>query len=145
MDLKVGNIKCNRPLFGGEKIKPMSNDDLTFKLINASMEYLNNAVEREVPENGKFTKVYVSFDIPESSNLGLLYVTHDEEDPKTKRRLILGVRHKNRDRLVSNQLLTGTKEDILKYLSDLNNKAEIKALLCDLSNKSDEYYSDFNF
>ena len=145
MDLTLNNININKnkPLFKGDRLKLMSKDEKMLKLIDASIKYLNGTLEREMPENGKFAKVFVSFDIPNTNNEAILFAKYDEEEPVSKRRLILGVRHKNRDRLASAQLICGSKNDILEYLSNSQNKSEIKSLLENLSKNTDDYYSSF--
>lgn len=110
-------------------------------LMNACKDMLGNAAERKVPENGIFGKVSVAFGIPKSNNSGLFYITHSGEDPKTQRVLSVGVHHKNSDRMISNILAKGTKEEILAYLKSEENTQEIIDIVTNLSAKIDDYYS----
>lgn len=110
-------------------------------LIPVCKQVLSDIAEREVPENGKFLKVYVDFPIPETMNEGILTIEHDEKDPKNLRRLSLGVHHQSKDRLFSNHLLTGTKKEIIDYLKDSSNQDKLIEFVSSLSDKNDEYYS----
>lgn len=110
-------------------------------LMNACKDGLCNAAERKVPENGIFGKVSVAFTIPKSDNKGLLYITHNGENPKTQRVLSVGVHHKNSDRMISNILAEGTKEEILSYLKSGENTQELIDIVNHLSDKTNEYYS----
>lgn len=110
-------------------------------LMTSCKEGLYNAAERKVPQNGIFSKISVAFEIPKSNNEGLLYITHSAEDPKTQRVLSVGVHHKNSDRMISNILLKGTKEEILANLSSKENTQELVNIVNHLSDKTDEYYA----
>ena len=110
-------------------------------LIESCKEGLCNAAELKVPENGIFGKVSVAFVIPETNNKGLFYITHSSENPKDQRILSVGVHHKNSDRMISNILLKGTKEEILAYLKSEENTQLLMDVVEHLSNKTDEYYS----
>lgn len=110
-------------------------------LMTSCKEGLYNEAERNVPENGIFGKVSVAFIIPKSNNEGLFYVTHSAENPKDQRVLSVGVHHKNSDRMTSNILLTGTKEEILEYLKSEENTQALIDTVNHLSDKTDEYYS----
>ncbi|MBQ4122731.1 hypothetical protein IJD44_03285 [bacterium] len=116
------------------------NEDMKF-LLNACKEGLHNAAELKVPENGQFGRVSVGFVIPDSNNKGLLYITHSEENPKTQRLLSVGVHHKNSDRVISNLLLDGNKQEILEYLKSEENTQSIVDIINGLSDKTDEFYS----
>ncbi|MCD7780279.1 MAG: hypothetical protein LUH05_06360 [Candidatus Gastranaerophilales bacterium] len=110
-------------------------------LIKKGAEILNQNAERQVPENGKFNRVFVAFDIPETQNEAIISIEHDELNPKESRRLSVGVHHNNKDRLFSNYILKGTKKEILSYLNNTDNHKEILDSVNNLSQKTDEYYS----
>ena len=76
-----------------------------------------------------------------SDNKGLFYITHSAENPKDQRVLSVGVHHKNSDRMTSNILLKGTKEEILAYLKSEENTQTLIDTINHLSDKTDEYYS----
>lgn len=120
----------------------MLNKDEKMKiLVPTTKEVLTDIAEKEVPENGQFRKVFVSFDIPNSTNEAKLIIEQDETEPKTQRRLSVGVHHQNSDRLISNYLLKGTKKEIIDFLKDDNNNQEIIDAVNILSSKTDDYYS----
>ena len=110
-------------------------------LMTTCKEELFKSSERKVPENGIFGKVSIAFVIPKSNNKGLFYITHSAENPKEQRVLSVGVHHKNSDRMTSNILLQGTKEEILAYLKSEQNTQTIIDTVNHLSDKTDEYYS----
>lgn len=128
---------------GSNKDKPvMLNKDERMKiLIPECKKVLSDIAQREVPENGKFMRVYVDFEIPETMNKGIFTIEHDEKDPNKLRTLSLGVHHQNRDKLFSNYLLTGTKQEILDYLKDSANQDKLIETVNHLSEKTDDYYS----
>lgn len=110
-------------------------------LMTSCKDGLYNAAEKRVPENGIFGKVSLAFIIPQSDNKGLFYITHSAENPKDQRVLSVGVHHKNSDRMTSNILLKGTKEEILTYLKSEENTQTLIDTINHLSDKTDEYYS----
>ena len=143
MDIN-NNFNNYKTSFNGitKKEQDMSehNEDMTL-LMNGCKEFLHKEAERKVPENGIFGKVSVEFVIPDSSNEGLFYINHSAENPKDQRVLSVGVHHKNSDRMTSNILLKGTKEEILSYLKSEENTQTLIDTVEHLSNKTDEYYS----
>ena len=110
-------------------------------LVQKTKEVLADNAEKQVPENGLFRKVFVSFDVPDSDNTAMIGVEYDEDEPKTQRRLFVGVHHTNSDRLTRNYLLKGTKEEILAFLKDTSNQEDIIKTVNHLSQKTNEYYS----
>jgi hypothetical protein len=133
----------NAAFSGLKKDKPIMRDK-TSKinvLVPATKKFLADAVEKEVPENGSFKKVFLTFDVPETNNQALMIVEQNSKEPKTQRNLLIGVRHKNRDRLTSNLLEVGTKQDILEYLKKEDNTQEIIDSVNHLSEKTDDFYS----
>jgi len=124
-----------------ENNKKLTNEEKMNILIPKCMEVLDNIAEREVPENGKFIRVYVNFDIPGTPNEGILAITHDDKNPKDMRVLSLGVHHKNSDRMISNFLKTGTKKEISDLLKDRDNFSRLIEMTNHLSDRTDDYYS----
>ena len=110
-------------------------------LVPKTKEILADSAEKQVPENGLFRKVFVSFDVPDSDNTAILGIEYDEGEHKTQRRLFVGVHHNNSDRLTRNYLLKGNKEEILAFLKDPSNKEDIIKTVNHLSQKTNEYYS----
>ena len=110
--------------------------------MNKTMELISQRAEKEVPENGKFAPIAVSFQIPETNNKAKVIVAYDEINPKDFRRLAVGVQHKNSDRLTMNYILKGTKQEAIDYLNNSDSKNEIRKLIEYLSKKTDDYYSE---
>lgn len=124
-----------------DKIPMLSNDEKTNLLIEKSRDILYQRAEREVPENGKFIRVFVAFDIPETQNEALMIVEPDAIDPKINRRFSIGVHRQNSDRLTSNYIFKGSKKEILDYLKNNDNQSELYKIVTDLSKSVDDYYS----
>lgn len=61
------------------------------------------------------------------------------QNSKDEKRFTLGVRHKDRDRLVSYNMFKGSKQDMIEYLK--NNDTEIKEAIQELKKDQEEYYS----
>lgn len=110
-------------------------------LVPKCSDLLTKRVEREVPENGKFRRIFVAFEIPETQNETLFSIEPDAKDFKDIRRMSIAVHRKNSDRIISNYMFKGTKEEVLNYLKDEKNYAEFKQTVNSLSNSVDEYYS----
>ena len=123
------------------KPKVYSDKEKTDILVSKSRQILAQKTEKEVPENGQFRKIFVAFDVPNTQNEAVLSIEHDLKNPKIQRRLFIGVHHQNRDRLFSNMLLRGTKQEIIDYLNSEDNQELVKTLTAHLSDKVDEYYS----
>ena len=139
MNINNNNISFSSIVKGQPKVSEKgSTTDL---LISKSREYLAQRAEREVPENGIFTRLFVAYDIPETNNEAIIAIEHDEKEPKTQRRLSIGVHNQHSDRLFSNYVLKGTKQEIINYLNNKENQEVIKTTVANLSAKVDEYYS----
>ena len=110
-------------------------------LVNNTTRFAALLTEKEVPRNGKFSPVSFSFNINETSNVGRFCTEYSAKNPEIERYLSLGVRHKNSDRLTSVYLTKGTKEEIISYLKDENNRPEIEKILAELSKKTDDYFN----
>ena len=79
------------------KIAMLSKDEKMQILVPKGSDLLMQRVEREVPENGKFKKISVSFDIPDTQNKAQFFIEADAKDYKDKRILSIGVHHQNSD------------------------------------------------
>lgn len=143
MDKINNNFKFNTSFKSINKDKPnmQENKLLTDALVLKTREFLADRTEKEIPENGLFRKIFVAFDVPDTNNEALLLIEMDGEEPRTQRRLSIGVHHRNADRLTSNYVLKGTKKEIIEYLKDFSNQQFIIDTVKDLSDKTDEYYS----
>ncbi len=121
----------------------MENNEQVFKkIVNTSNEMLANLAERLVPENGKFNSVAIDYKLPKSNNMAKVMIECDLEDPKTQRRISVGVHHKDRDRLISNYICKGTKKEVLDYLKAEENKQTFFDTINELSAKTNEYYDN---
>jgi len=101
---------------------------------------LANLSERSVPENNKFQPVSVDYNLPDSQNMAKVTVECDYENPANQRRVSVGVHHKDRDRLISNYLFKGTKQEVINFLKDEKNQQQFVDSIKTLSAKTDEYY-----
>ena len=79
--------------------------------------------------------------MPDSNNNGLLYIIPHPKNNKTERIFLIGVHHKNSDRLFSNEILTGTKKEIINFIKDSKNQKEITDTVYKLSKQSDSFYN----
>lgn len=123
------------------KIAMLSKDEKMQILVPKGSDLLMQRVEREVPENGKFKKISVSFDIPDTQNKAQFFIEADAKDYKDKRILSIGVHHQNSDRVVSNYMFKGTKQEIIDYLKDSKNFPEFTQTVNELSTAVDDYYA----
>ena len=139
MNVNNNNISFNGIGKGQQRVS--KNESTTDLLITKSREYLAQRAEREVPENGVFTRIFVAYDIPDTQNEAVIAIEHDEKEPKTQRRLSIGVHNQHSDRLFSNYVLKGTKEEILNFLNNKENQETIKTTISNLSKKTEKYYS----
>lgn len=120
----------------------MSNKDKTTKLlVEKGMGILHKRAEREVPENGKFTRIFVAFDIPETQNEAIMAIEHDATNPKDMRRISVGVHRLHSPRLESKYIFKGTKKEVLDFVKDKENLDKLFLSVNDLSNSVNDYYS----
>ncbi len=122
------------------KMEPDKSQKLIF-VLEKCKELLCEAAQRRMPENGKFSKFSIEFEVPETDNHGVLTIDFDANNPRDGRILSVGVHHKNSDRLISNILLTGTKKEILDKLASSEDMDELIEIVSHLSDKTDDYYS----
>jgi len=130
----------NKQMPQGEK-KPLSLEERLDKLFAKCKEAFVSELDRRLPQNGTFAQIGTALKIPGTNNVAILIISADSEDPKEKRNLQVGVKHQNSDRLISNYILNGTKQEIIDYLSNKKNDEEIKFLIKTLSKETDRYYS----
>lgn len=122
-------------------LEMLSKDEKMQILIPKCSDVLVQRAEKEVPENGKFRKIFVAFDIPETTNEALITIEADAKDYKNQRRVSIGVHHQNSDRVISNYMFKGTKQEIIEYLKDNNNFPEFTQIVNELSTAVDDYYA----
>ena len=96
--------------------------------------------EMEVPENGKFARVGIVYQIPDTQNIARYGIEYDELEPRNTRRFLIGVNRKGSDMLTSIYLTKGSKKEILEFLNDDSNEELIIATLKDLNNSVENNY-----
>ena len=137
----TNNYNTSFKSINGDKPMTFDNNALMNTLMSKCKELLVEKGERQIPENGKFLKFSIGFEIPNSDNMGMFVVDYDPDEPKDKRILSVGVHHKNSDRLTSNIIAIGTKKEILEYLKTDNNTQSLVDIVDNLSEKTSEYYN----
>ena len=126
-----------------ERLKNMTNDEKIDMFAGNAAKLLAKKAEMEVPENGKFSRVLISFDVPGTQNVAYYYIEHDELDPKDTRRFTISTARKGSDRLTNANIFKGTKAQMLEYLNDSKNAQLFRDTLRDVSKSTDDYYSSF--
>ncbi len=116
-------------------------DTVLKKIVTTSNGLLAEAACRQVPENNKFVPVSIDYKLPSSQNRAKVTVEYDNITPENQRRISVGVYHQNRDRVISNYLYKGTKNEVIEYLKDEKNQQAFIDAIKTLSDKTDEYYS----
>ncbi len=141
------NINNNKPITSNndrnaEKAAP-TKEFILQSLTQKAMEVMHKSIEEDVPDNAPITKnVMVKFEIPETNNICLISVENSSEDKNTQRDFIIGVRHKQRDKVISNIVLQDkTKKELFEFLEDINNQETIINTINHLSAKTDDYYN----
>lgn len=135
------NFNTNFSKANKDKPKVLTYEQKMNILVPKTKEVLAETSEMQVPENGLFRKVFVSFAVPDTNNEAIFGIEYDENEPKTQRRLFVGVHHENRDALIKNYILKGTKAQILEYLKDNSNQQDLINTVNTLSARADEYYA----
>ncbi len=141
--MNVNNNQFNTTFSGVQKEAQniMTKDEIMNILVPKAYNILGQRAEREVPENGKFRRIFVAFDVPDTQNEALISIENDANEPNDMRRLIIGVHRLNSDRITSNYIFKGTKKEILEYLKNPEIKSEFTKTVYSLSKSVDEYYS----
>ncbi len=139
------NTNCNlyKTSFKAQKgNKDMQNIEEDYKILTKNLfNAMNLRVEREVPENGKFMPIAVSYKIPESQNIASCTIKYDPLNPKELRRLFYEVQRNGTDRTISEHILKGTKKEILEYLKKEERQTEFINSIKELSKETDDYYN----
>ena len=144
MNVNNNNLNINNASFksnSGEKPMTFERNTLMNTLMTKCKEELSSIGELQLPENGKFLRLSLGFEIPQSDNMGMFIVDYDPDEPRNKRILSVGVHHKNSDRMVSNIVANGTKKEILEYIKSQENTQELVDLVDELSKKTDDFHN----
>ena len=100
-------------------------DEELNKLTEYIINYTADKVRDLVPEAGSFDKIITTFTTHfTKEHKGLLSV-EPSASPAGQRKVVAGVIKEGTDKLYSNIMATGTKEDVLRYLSDGGTKDEL--------------------
>lgn len=119
----------------------MTKDEKTMFLLEKGMGVLHDRAEREVPENGKFTRLFIAFKVPETQNEAIVAIEHDALNPKDSRRVSVGVHRECSPRLESKYIFKGTKKEVLDFVKNEETIDKLFSSVNDLSNSVDDYYS----
>ncbi len=143
MNINNNNNQINTSFSGLLKkdLNKMTKDEKMDILVEKASNLLVQRAEREVPDNGKFSRIFVAFDIPDTQNEALISFEHDEIEPKDMRRLSIGVHRANSDRITSKYIVKGTKKELIEYLKKTEFKKEFTDTVNSLSHSVDNYYS----
>lgn len=134
----------NIPFRGIEKDNPIKKDgknQMDF-LTQRALEIFSQRVQNEVPENGKFSNLSVSWGIPDTQNKATVLVEADEINPKDLRRVLVASRRDGSDRLVTSYIFKGTKKEVLEFIQKEDTKEKVKETAFELSKKVDDMISD---
>ena len=144
MNIKNNFIKYNSSFTGlqKEKIKmPIEENELNI-LTSKMREVLLQRIEKELPENGKFAPISVSYTMPETQNKIKIIAEYDPIEPKEQRRLLLSSYRLGSDRMVSSYILKGTKKELMDYIKQDESQNKIIKIADELSKSVNEYYSE---
>lgn len=143
MNVNNNYNQYNSSFSGIKKDKaPMPDKNETTKLlVEKGMGILHKRAEREVPENGKFTRIFVAFDVPETQNEAMMAIEHDALNPKDLRRVSVGVHRLNSPRLESKYVFKGTKKEVLDFIKNKENLDKLFSSVNGLSDSVNDYYS----
>ncbi len=143
MDRINNNFNKSNTSFSGinKDSKEMNKESIMNNIVKNCQKAINDVGDRYVPENGKFEKFNISFDIPESSYQGLVTVEADRKVPENQRRLSVRIHHKNSDRIFSNYLFTGTKKEVFDYSQKEEFVSSFLDSIDQLIKSADDYYS----
>lgn len=127
-----------------QRVKPMDKNNqeqitaLTDKLCSVLLSRANN----EVPYQGKFAKLSVSYKIPNTSNKFMVVIEHDEVSPENLRRISIGAHHENSDMTIKEYIFKGRREEVLDFLTKDEAKQQFLSGAIRLSGEVDKYYQE---
>lgn len=143
MNIKNNFIKYNSSFTGLQKEKKMPTEENELNILTSKMrEVLLQRIEKELPKNGKFAPISVSYTMPETQNKIKIIAEYDPIEPKEQRRLLLSSYRLGSDRMVSSYILKGTKKELMDYIKQDESQNKIIKIADELSKSVDEYYSE---
>ena len=136
------NYSMNFKSLTKEQIMQLPQEERIKNMVIRAKEAIYEYSLRGLPENGKFKNYSIAFNIPCTNNLGRLEIGYDSQDPTNKRYMSIGVHHKNSDRMEFDLVMIGTKQEILDRLKSKDDVEEVAQVVKELSDRTDEYYSN---
>lgn len=143
LKINYNNFNHYNTSFKGPVTKMADNKDNSEikKITQEACSGLAKIAEREVPENGDFRKVYITYKIPFSDNNAIIAIEVDKKNSKTQRYLVTGVHRDFSDRLLTNYLENGTKKELITNLNNADKQKEILESIEHLAKRVDDYYA----
>lgn len=108
-------------------------------LIPKAMAYMCEQIQQKMPEVGGFRKFLVFFAYPGTGYEALLWVEHNVSEKGGNGRLAAGMRETNSDRVVQHYIATGTKEELMQWLSTSANGAQLRSSYAQLKNAVERF------
>lgn len=108
-------------------------------LLPKAMNVLREHIQQKMPETGEFRKFFVCFGYPGTGYEALLWVEHNVSEKGGNGRLAAGMRETNSDRVVQHYIATGTKEELMQWLSTSANGAQLRSSYAQLKNAVDRF------
>lgn len=110
----------------------MTNAEKKGLLIQKCREVFRDSVEERLPEQGPAQRVFVAFDYPGTEYEAFLTAEADRLN-WSGRRVSIMMRPKGSDRVMSNYIWKGTKQELLQWLDQEGREGELQRLFQDLS------------
>lgn len=121
--------------------KQMNAQERMEKIAINCQKAIDNLADRNIPENGKFEKFNIAFDVPETNYQGLITVEADRKMPENQRRLSVRIHNKHSDRFFTNYLFKGVKKEIIDYTQTEDFTKSLLSSVNQLVKSADDYYS----
>ena len=142
LNITSNKVNHNRFFSGeyNEKSKMQNKNSTIGELTDKLCEILYERAELEVPKNGKFSQVSVSYTIPDTQNKAKVAIISDPINPSNLRRVSVNSFRIGSDRMISTYIFKGTKQEVLDYISSPECKSQIIETALKLSDSVDKYY-----
>lgn len=118
---KINNLKNSLLKISEKEVQKVEPKNEMLVLVDKCAKVLNEMAERQVPENNKFRKVFVAFDLPSTRNEALISISHDEIEPIKLRQVAVQVHNINSDKFYSQFIFKGTKKECMDYIENKEN------------------------
>ena len=142
MNITNNTVNYNRFFSGkyNEKSKMQNKNSTIGELTDKLCEILHERAELEVPRNGKFSQISVSYTIPDTQNKAKVAISSDPINPSNLRRVSVSSYRIGSDRMVSTYIFKGTKQEVLNYILTPQCQSQIVEIASKLSDSVDKYY-----